>query len=236
MEIEQFKSEFRRLRNEWEQLLAEVEAENRQKTPDFNIFYLLGVTRNEVKTHSAILANLLDPEGEHAQKHLFLNYFLEMCRDKFPNFIMPRGAIEDAAWNIKRETSFSDGRMDIVIRSPSLRYILVIENKISSGIDELQLMRYAIWLEEQDKYYTDRVLILLTPTGERARVTPNIQTIGNPEFNLIALPSDLKRKVSCFPISYHGDIDKWLSECLGQIKSPRLKETLMQYLNLIPAL
>ena len=45
-----------------EQLRAEKEAQGEF----FNIFSILGVERNEVHTHSAFLAELLNPKGSHA--------------------------------------------------------------------------------------------------------------------------------------------------------------------------
>ena len=44
---------------------------------DFNIFGILGMERKEVKTHSRILAELLDPKGSHLQGNIFLKLFID---------------------------------------------------------------------------------------------------------------------------------------------------------------
>ena len=51
--------------------LASASGEN------FNVFTLLGREGDEVHTHSAILADLLDPNGLHGQGSVFARLFLE---------------------------------------------------------------------------------------------------------------------------------------------------------------
>jgi hypothetical protein len=210
MEIQQFKFEFNRLRGEFEELLAQVQVQNKQEAPEFNVFHSLGVTTREVR-HSALLANLLNPDGDHAQGHLFLTKFLERCANKFPDFPMPKGDIRRAAWYIERERGIRGKRLDIVIRSPSLRYMVIIENKVRAGIDKGQLDDYETWLKKEKTHYPNQAMIILTPIGERANS-------------------------SWFPLSYESDIKYWLESCLQLIEPPHLKETLNQYLELIPLL
>lgn len=42
----------------------------------FNIFSILKLENNEVKTHSALLGELLNPKGSHGMKTAFLELFL----------------------------------------------------------------------------------------------------------------------------------------------------------------
>lgn len=51
--------------------IAEITGEN------FNVFKVLGLTTNEVRTHSAFLAELLNPKGSHGCKDVFLKLFVE---------------------------------------------------------------------------------------------------------------------------------------------------------------
>src|SRR5688500_17218697 len=51
--------------------IADITGEN------FNIFRILKVDSNEVRTHSAFLAELLNPKGSHGQKDVFLKLFIE---------------------------------------------------------------------------------------------------------------------------------------------------------------
>ncbi len=54
------------------------EDEKRAATGEFfNVFLVPGVRINE-DTHSAILADLLDPNGSHRQRAVFLKHFLNL--------------------------------------------------------------------------------------------------------------------------------------------------------------
>lgn len=65
-----------------------------------NIFRLLGITTDEVRTHSALLADLLNPRGTHGQGSLFLATFLQHCQQKCPNFPRPKTAVASAFWTV----------------------------------------------------------------------------------------------------------------------------------------
>ena len=52
----------------------------------FNIFKILGLSTNEVRTHSAFISELLDPKGSHGQGNIFLLKFLEIVSDKISDF------------------------------------------------------------------------------------------------------------------------------------------------------
>jgi len=52
------------------------EAMSRATGEQFNMFRVLGVGHLEVKTHSPILAELLNPKGKHGQGDVFLSLFL----------------------------------------------------------------------------------------------------------------------------------------------------------------
>ena len=70
----------------------------RQQAHRFNLFQLLGIARNERRTHSAFLRELLDPEGCHGQGHLFLETFFAYCWQKpgFDEFPRPAAALSSA--------------------------------------------------------------------------------------------------------------------------------------------
>jgi hypothetical protein len=44
----------------------------------FNIFEILNLSTNEVRTHSAFISELLDQKGRHGQGDLFLRMFLSL--------------------------------------------------------------------------------------------------------------------------------------------------------------
>ena len=56
--------------------LAQVTGEH------FNIFKILGIARREVQTHSPILGELLNPNGCHGQKDLFLQLFFDQLNKR----------------------------------------------------------------------------------------------------------------------------------------------------------
>lgn len=72
----QFCADFWRLQVVLPEVHARAAAEQRCTASAFNIFQVLGRIYDEVGTHSALLANLLNPQGSHGQGTLFLERFL----------------------------------------------------------------------------------------------------------------------------------------------------------------
>lgn len=51
--------------------------EKRKRGDFFNVFSILGMERKEVETHSAFLAELLNPNGNHGLGNKFLTTFID---------------------------------------------------------------------------------------------------------------------------------------------------------------
>ena len=51
--------------------------EKRKRGENFNIFDVLGLSTSEVRLHSAFLAELLNPNGNHGLGNQFLEAFLQ---------------------------------------------------------------------------------------------------------------------------------------------------------------
>ena len=68
-QISNILSQARLLKDKYDELAA-VTGEQ------FNVFSILEVETDEVKTHSAFLADLLSPQGSHRQGAAFLKLFL----------------------------------------------------------------------------------------------------------------------------------------------------------------
>ncbi len=200
-----------------EQLRAEKEAQGEF----FNIFSILGVERNEVHTHSAFLAELLNPKGSHGLKDAFLKLFVkEMSLD----------AIEDKS-KLKTETATvrkefyvgkkdveneTGGDIDILIEFSNPNYAVVIENKIDAGDQEAQLARYRNYAK---KYGTGFTLFYLTKDGHE----PSEWSIGK--------ETD-KHYWRC--ISYAHDVKSWLQNCMYIIQGNTIVYvTIKQYIGLI---
>ena len=231
MDHSQFKVGFARLQHQFKELQTEIQLTEKRFAPDFNVFRLLSIDTDEVKTHSPLLASLLNPVGQHGQRHLFLKAFFVMCRRKFPDFPLPNGGIETATWYIETEKPFRGGRMDVVIRSPDLKYLLVIENKtreIKAKEIEIQLAKYARWLHAQQQY-RERILVLLTPGGSLPSAGAAVHRVGKPSFHLMTVARNSSTEIPCFPLSYVDDIAQWLNDCLHNLQPPHLIQTLIQY-------
>ncbi|WP_366187228.1 PD-(D/E)XK nuclease family protein [Flavobacterium ovatum] len=207
------------LLNNYEKL-AKITGEN------FNIFSVMGMESNEVKTHSAIIGELLNPKGSHGLDEVPLKLFIEQITSGLNNVENPidlnskfsldtknsHSIVEEHA-GIINEDKTEGGRIDIVIKDKANKAIL-IENKIYAGEQENQLLRY-------NNKYPDAPILFLTLNG-------------NP-------PSSVGEKMTLnetyFLISYKKDIIEWLEKCLKEaVKFPMLREVIQQYIYLLKKL
>lgn len=203
--------------------IAEITGEN------FNVFKILGLTTNEVRTHSAFLAELLNPKGSHGCKEAFLKLFVEKLQDLIKE--QTEGSIERDNQILERIKNFmcSDkcktyveyhinetnedktvgGRIDILLRDQNNSEI-IIENKIYAGEQENQLIRYYNHNQKAPIIYL--TLLGVKPTSAKG----------------------LKEYEEFICISYENDILNWLNECHKEaVSKPIIRETLIQYINLI---
>jgi hypothetical protein len=178
----------------------------------FNLFRVLGIGHLEVRTHSPILGELLDPNGSHGQGDTFLKLFFEelgitdlapqRCRLRLEHYV---GPINEK----------SGGRIDLVIQDvdqPSKA--ILIENKIFAGDQDDQLLRYR-------NAYPNGYLFYLTLDGS---APGNVTETGAQELDF-----------RC--ISYGEEILKWLVKCKKEATSlPGLREMIGQYHHLISEL
>jgi hypothetical protein len=104
----------------------------------FNIFQILRVGHLEVKTHSPILGELLNPKGRHGQGAAFLRLFL--ARFEVREFDTETATVK-LEYHVGQITEKSGGRIDIVVKD-SKGAAIVIENKIYAGDQDNQMMRY----------------------------------------------------------------------------------------------
>ena len=216
LRLHQFMQRFGHVRTALEALADLDRHSQRRLASRFNLFRALRVERREVRTHSAFLAELFRPNGTHAQGTLFLEGFLQHCLRKgdefnhFPRIEFPTGA---ASWEVDCEKSIPDGQLDIVVWSLQSRFLMVIENKIDAAEQKDQIGRYQDWLSGRREYPRDRrVLIYLTPDGRRA------STASNEDY---------------FCLSYARDVVAWLRSALPNVEAPRVRDAVIQYLDLL---
>ncbi len=188
--------------------MAKHAEEMRQVTGEnFNLFQILGVGHYEVSTHSALLANLLDPQGSHGQRERFLECFVKTLNlsDSFNS----RSASVRVETSIGPRTVSTGGRLDILITDDRGMQI-AIENKIHACEQENWVRRYLNGLRK------DAHLIYLTLDCS----SPKEIDKGD------------EKSVLC--ISYSSTILTWLEACRKQVATvPVVRESLTQYIYLI---
>jgi hypothetical protein len=186
---------------------------------NFNIFSVLKLDSDEVRLHSRLLGELLNPKGSHGKNELFLKLFistLQLEKDYADEESLKTAKvlIEENIGSIT-EDYLKGGRIDIVVKFPNQLRELVIENKIYAKDQENQLGRYFA-------EYPDANIIYLTPLKKE----PSKASLG----------LDLKLE-KVLRITYKDHIKAWLEKCLEKtVELPLLRETLTQYLYLIKKL
>ena len=65
------------LLNQVGSLLKSYEKLAKSTGENFNIFSVMGMERDEVKTHSRVIAERLNPKGSHSQGSVFLKIFFQ---------------------------------------------------------------------------------------------------------------------------------------------------------------
>jgi hypothetical protein len=195
---------------------------------DLNIFKIFGVGET---MHSYLLANLLNPYGEHGQKHLFLNIFLDQLKIKRFS--------DSENWIVTAEK----GRIDILLKRVQPHSVIVIENKSNYATDqENQLYRY--WHQEIYKticnrhlpdYYITKPpdnfyqLIYLSPAHWKI---PSNNSLIKPTYWDKDLPKEVPLKTKY--LLFSDFIVQWLNMSLEQLskENHRVREHIKQYLEL----
>lgn len=181
----------------------------------FNIFSILNIETDEVKTHSAFLAELLNPKGSHGQGNIFIDKFVKNILNV--NNLDTKNAEVTVEYSIGQITEDykQGGRIDILIKFHKPDFLILIENKIDAGDQPYQLFRYNSFAIKTKKPYK---LLYLTKDGH----TPSLVSIGG---------KCKKQYWDC--ISYSRNIKNWLTDCLVLIKSSAVAEMVKQYVSLI---
>ncbi len=188
--------------------IARVSGEN------FNIFSIMSMEEDERYTHSAIIAELLNPLGSHGQGSVFLKLFLEE---------LDRENIEFLPLNLDNVTVLKEeyigrinedytkgGNIDVVIRD--INNQIVIENKIYADDQPNQLIRYK-------NHYPKSTILYLTPLGEK----PHEKSKGI-----------LNEEKDFYLISYKHHIKNWLEKCYKELVDlPIIRETIKQYITIV---
>lgn len=179
---------------------------------NFNVFKILKLETSEVRMHSSLIAELLNPNGSHGQKDIFLRLFADV-------FCFRGNIIDTASCTVEVEKHTGKinidrtegGRIDILITDKYQNQI-IIENKIYAGDQHNQILRYFKQAPKAD-------LIYLSLDGREPE-----------EYSKGVLESG--KEYACK--SYSVDIAKWLEACRKEAATlPILRESITQYLHLI---
>lgn len=206
-----------------ESLLAEISEIYRQAEKNrlekvkqgecFNVFNTIGLRTEEVRLHSAFLAELLNPQGTHGLSSLFLEAFFKRLGLSNDYLDVNKVSQDIKERSIGSVTDKEGGRIDIIIEDG--KHAVLIENKIYAEDQKNQLLRYYNY--GKDKYQDGFILIYLTLDGHE----PNKCSLGNKKFAFTCL-------------SYSCEIVEWLEECiLIANQKPLVKSVIIQYKDLL---
>ena len=169
----------------------------------FNMFSVCGVNHYE-NTHSAIIAELLNPKGSHGLKHKLLDAFIQSLG---PYFSISEFDSETA--KVRTEYATPQGRIDILIEDDNNNAI-IIENKIYADDQDKQLIRYDVYARNTKQNYQ---ILYLSLYGE---VASEQSSAG----------------VNYLPIAHGKEIIAWLEQCVTiASRFPIVRETIIQYIN-----
>lgn len=212
-----------------------LKTEKKRRGENYNIFETMHAQSNEVHTHSAILASLLNPEGNHGCRSSFLSLFVNKLAEVTAETASPvifdtdlqeyRVYVERSIGKVSSDCE-TGGRLDIVVESADNKgKAIIIENKIYASDTYKQLYRYKNYADE--RYGTGNYVILyLTLDGHK----PEDGSISGRKFTM-------KEDKEFHCISYRTFIYEWLECCKEKAASiPIVRETITQYYNLIAKL
>lgn len=185
----------------------------------YNIFDVLNLKTNEVRTHSAFLASLLNPKGNHGMKDAYLRAFVKnVIKDNSFKFITKKADVYvEYSIGTYNADKTEGGRIDILISSGE--NAIIIENKIYADDQENQIIRYCNYAE---RMFKNGKILYLTLFGNQASSYSANELVADEDY---------------FPISYESDILDWLKECASiSSKKPVIQNTILQYITLIKEL
>lgn len=193
-------------------IIAHQRVTEKLKGETFNIFSILKMERKENDTHSAFLAELLNPEGSHLKDNIFLLHFLNRLDFKTQLDINTAKVKVEHSIGGRDDILKKGGRIDIFIYDKNYNCIS-IENKIDAGDQFAQVERYCNYKTAQN------TVIYLTKFGDE----PSNESKGN-----------LESGNDFYIISYKHHIINWLENCIKEATdTPILRESIKQYLILL---
>lgn len=203
------------LLNEVEHTIQRHEADSKERGEDFNLFSIMKMESDETFTHSAIIAALLDPKGNHYRGSIFLEMFLANVGYSFENENLERTRVKTEYHIGKIDKEYEKGGFIDILLSFSSGKTIAIENKIYAKDQPRQLYRYS---KHNSK---NTAIFYLNLSGH----------LPHPHSYCTLNLEDIKI------VSYRRNIIEWLDECLSICKEDSvLHASLKQYIILVKKL
>lgn len=191
----------------------QIEEKRRANGEFFNIFNILGVEYEEVRLHSAFIAELLNPQGGHGASYHFLQAFLNTLGIKEDYIDYTQCSLYIKERTIGPVTETEGGRIDIIVEDG--RHAIIIENKIYAQDQPNQLLRYYNYGKQN--FPEGFKLFYLTLDGH----DPEEKSLGGKSF-------DYQN------ISYEEEIIRWLERCSEMSKDkPLANAVIKQYSEIV---
>jgi len=177
----------------------------------FNVFSIMGMDSDEVRTHSAILGELLNPKGNHSLGSKPLELFVKQVFKENSNFELDyESSICQKELHIGKinEDKTEGGRVDLILKDTA-GCKFVIENKIYAPEQTNQLKRYKT-------AYPEAKILYLTLEGDESKAQDDV------DYQIIL---------------YKTDILSWIESCAKEaFDKPMVREVLNQYTYLLKKL
>ncbi len=201
------------------QINKESITKNKGEGRYFNLIKLMGMASSEVHPHTPIIADSLNPNGQHGQGDIFLKFFLNLFSIDFSL---------DSKVKVEREKRSKNDQIDILIENDS--QIIIIENKIYAIDQEKQLYRYYEYCIRQKK---QPILIYLSMQNSNPSKRSLCKITRGQDGNYYLNESNLQ-KVELKVLNYQDDLLGWLDIIKKySLGNPNLNSGIEQYINLI---
>ena len=191
----------------------QVELEKQEKGEFFNVFNTIGLRAEEVRLHSAFIAELMNPKGSHGLSYRFLQAFLEVIdlpNDYIDYHRCSQNIVERVIGPV---TDKEGGRIDIIIEDGN--HAVIIENKIYAGDQTNQMLRYNNY--GRRNFPEGYKLVYLTLDGHY----PDNCSLGCVKYPYITA-------------SYEKNIVEWLEKCYSIAeRKPLVQSVIKQYCELV---
>ena len=191
----------------------QVELEKQEKGEFFNVFNTIGLRTEEVRLHSAFIAELMNPKGSHGLSYRFLQAFLEVIdlpNDYIDYHRCSQNIVERVIGPV---TDKEGGRIDIIIEDGN--HAVIIENKIYADDQTNQMLRYNNY--GRKNFPEGYKLVYLTLDGHY----PDNCSLGCVKYPYITA-------------SYEKNIVEWLEKCYSIAeRKPLVQSVIKQYCELV---